>query len=140
MIMIKDKVITLLIALMCVSPISGSFTVICYASEGHIAVEPILHDHCDCPESDENGSGRDSNGSLIFISNDHSHCNDTSATSNLAISVRRNIKPQLAKVYIQGLYHKSISTHVTSFFKHPLLCNTELSSFFSPLQTIILLA
>ena len=140
MIMIKDKVITLLIALMCVSPISGSFTVICYGSDGHIAIETILHGHCDCPESDENGRQRDSNGSLILFSSDHSHCKDILAASSVVISVRKNIKPQLAKLFVQGLYQKSISNHMTSSFRHPLLWNTELSSFFTPLRTIILLA
>ena len=138
--MIKDKVITLLIALVCVGPISSSFTVICYGSDGHITVEPILYNHCDCPESDENGHQRDFNGSSILSSNDHSHCRDILATLSVVISVRKNIKTQLAKIFVQGLYQKSISNHMTSSFKHPLLWNTELSSFFAPLRTVILLA
>ena len=137
MIKIKDKIITLLIALICVSPINGLFTVICYGSDGHITVEPILHNHCDCHESEGGSHQKDSS---IAFSSDHSHCKDTLAASGVVISVRKNIKTQLAKVLVQSLYQKSISNHITSFSRHPLLWNTELSSFFTPLRTVILLA
>ena len=140
MIMIKNKVITLLIALMCVSPISGLFTVICYGSDGHIAVEHIGHDHCDCPESGGGSYEKASSKSCIGLSCNHSHCKDSLANSIAVISVRKNIKPQLAKVFAQSLYQKSSSDHMTSSFRYSLLWNTELSSFFAPLRTIILLA
>jgi len=139
-IMIKDNVIILLIALTCVSPMSGLFTVICYGNDGHIAVEPIGHDHCDCPES-EGGSGQKASSEAgIGFSCNHSHCKDSPANSNVVLSVRKNIKPQLAKVFVQSVYQKSISDHRTSSFRYSLLWNTELSSFFTPLRTIILLA
>jgi len=140
MIMIKNKVITLLIVLMCVSPISGLFTVICYGSDGHIAVEPIGHDHCECPES-EGGSGQKASSEAgIGLSCNHSHCKDSPANSTMVLSVRKNIKPQFDKVFVQSVYQKSISDHMTSSYRRSLLWNTELSSFFTPLRTIILLA
>ena len=136
----KDKVITLLIALMCFSPISGSFTVICYGSDGHVVVEPIFHNHCDCSETEEVSQHKDSGESGIDFSNDDSHCKDTLIASSVVISVRKDNKPRLAKVFVQGLYQKTISDQISSSFKHPLLWYTELSSFFSPLRTVILLA
>ncbi len=139
-IMIKDKVIILLITLTCVSPMSGLFTVICYGSDGHIAVEPIGHNHCECPESAGGSGQKASSEAGIGFSCNHSHCKDTPANSSVVLSVRKNIKPKLAKLFVQGLYQKSISNHMTSSFRHSLLWNTELSSFFTPLRTIILLA
>ena len=114
--------------------------VICYGANGHIAVEPVWHNHCECPESDGSGHQKDLHESGIDMSNAHSHCKDTLATSSVVISVRKNIKPQLAKIFVQSLYQKSISNHMTSSFRYPLLWNTELSSFFTPLRTVILLA
>ena len=139
MIMMKEKIVTLFIAFLCVGFITSSFTVICHGSDGHIALEPVAHNHCLCPESNENVPQGDSNDSLILFTNGHSHCKDILAASSIIISIRK-IKPQLAKVFVQGLYIKSISNHVSSSFKYPLLWNTELSSFFTPLRSIILLA
>jgi hypothetical protein len=138
--MIKDKVITLLVAMMCVSPMSGSSTVICYGSDGHIAVEPILHDHCDCPESDEDDHRIDSNSSLILFTCDHSHCKDLLAISSAVISDRKNDKPRLTKAFVQSFNQKSIPKNTTSSFTYPFFRDTELFSFFTPLRTIILLA
>jgi hypothetical protein len=140
MIMIKEKIITLLIALICVSPISGSFTVICHGANGHIAIEPVWHNHCECPESDGSGHQKKISEFGVNLSSDHSHCKDTLAASGVVFSVRKNTKTQLTKVFVLGLYQKSISNHITSSFRYPLLWNTELSSFFTPLRTIILLA
>jgi hypothetical protein len=100
----------------------------------------MLHDHCDCPESEGGSHQKDSSESSIGFSSDHGHCKDTLATSSVVISVRKNIKPQRAKVFVQSLYQKSISSHMTFSFRHPLLWNAELSSFFTPLLTVILLA
>ena len=138
--MIKDKVISLLIALLCISSTSGSFTVICYGSDGHISVEPIFHDHCDCPESGVDSHQQDSSKTGVGLSSDHSHCTDTPTTSSVVISVRKNIKPQPAKIFVQGISQKLISNHMASSFRYPISWYTELSSFFAPLRTVILLA
>lgn len=138
--MVKQKVTILLIGLMCFSSVSSLFIVICRGSGDHIAVEPIVHNHCECPESGENGNQNNFTWSAIGRSTEHEHCKDSTATSNVVILVRKNINPQLAKVSVQGLYQKSISNHTISSFRHPLLRNAELSSFFAPLRTVILLA
>ena len=138
--MIKQKTIILILVLMCFSPISSLFTVICYGSDGHIAVEPILHNHCDCHESEGGSHQKDSSESGIDFSSQHSHCKDTLAASDLATSVRKNFKPQLAKVLAQSLYQKSVYDHTISSFRNTLLWNTEFSSFFTPLESVILLA
>lgn len=138
--MIKQKIIILLSVSICFSPVNGFFTVICHGANGHIAVKPIWHNHCQCPESHGIGNQKDLHESGIHLSNAHSHCKDTLTTSGLAISVRKNIKPQLTKLFVQSLYQKSIPDHITSSFRLPLLGNTEFSSFFTPLRTVILLA
>ena len=140
MIMIKDKVIILLIALMSLSPISSSFAVICYGSDGHITLEPIFHDHCDCPESEEDSRQKDSCEPSFTFSDNHSHCKDTLATSSAVIPDPKNAKPKLAKVFVQSIYHKSISNNTAFSYMYSLLWDTALSSFFTPLRTIILLA
>jgi hypothetical protein len=136
----KDKVIMLLMALLCVGPISGSFAVMCCGSDGHVAVEPIFHDHCDCPEADESGGQTDSDGSLIPSSDGHCHCEDAPITSDAVLSVRDNTKLEVPKVFVQDLCQKSTSDCMTNPFSCPLSWSAELSSFFAPLRTIILLA
>ncbi len=140
MIMIKTKVITLLIALMCVSPVSGSFMVICYGGDGHVAVEPVGHDHCACAESEGSSHEKDSGESSIGCSSDHGHCKDVPASSSVVISDRKKIKSQISKVFGQSLCQRSFSNHMTFSFRYPITWNAELSSFFTPLGTIILLA
>ena len=140
MIMVRTNLIALLLAFICIGPISNPFTVICYGSDGHIAMEPIFHNHCECPKADENTIQKDCSSSSILLSYHHSHCKDSPLTSSVVVSARKNIKLQLAKVFVQGFYQKSTSNHVTSSFRSPVLWGTELSSFFMPLRTIILLA
>jgi len=138
--MMKHKIIILLSVSMCFSPVNGLFMVICLGANGHIAVEPVWHNHCQCPESDAIGHQENSHESGNHLSNAHSHCKDTLAISGLAISDRKNIKPQPAKLSAQSLYQKSVYDHTISSFRNPLLWNTEFSSFFTPLESVILLA
>ena len=133
--MIKDKIIVLFIALMCVSPISSSFMVTCYGHDGHVTVEPIAHDHCDCPGSEAPSHEQKSGNGL---SSDHSHCTDTLAASSVVISVSK--KSQLTKVFAQNLYQKPISARILSSCERLFSSNTELSSFFTPLRSIVILA
>jgi len=138
--MIKHKIIILLSVSICFSHVNGLFTVICHGANGHIAVEPVSHNHCECHESDGSGHQKEISESGIDLSSEHSHCKDTLAASGVVFSVRKNTKTQLDKVFVQGLYQKSISNHMISSFRYPLLWNTELSSFFTPLRTVIILA
>lgn len=132
--MIKNKVITLFIALMCVSPISCFFTVICRGSDGHVAVEPVIHNHCEHPETDNNFAGV-----AVDSSTDHGHCKDSIITSNVIIPARKNLKLSSDKVFTANIFLKSNTTH-TSSISSLALRSYELSSFFAPLRTVILLA
>lgn len=138
--MMKHKIIILLSVSMCFSPVNGLFMVICHGANGHIAVEPVFHNHCDCHEPEGGSNQKDSSESSIDFSSEHSHCKDTLAISGLVISDRKNIKPQPAKLSAQSLYQKSVYDQTISSFRNHLLWNTEFSSFFTPLESIILLA
>ena len=139
MAMIKHKTIILLTVLMCFSPMSGLFTVICHGANGHIAVEPVLHNHGEYPESDGSGHQKNSSESGIDLSSGHSHCRDSLATSSLVIFVRKNIKPQHVQVFEQNSYQKSISDRMIFSFELLSPWDAELSSFFTLLRTIVLL-
>ena len=138
----KQKITLLLIGLMCFSSISGFFTVICHGSDGHVAVEPVVHNHCECSESGENGHRDRPAGTAIESSgdHDHEHCTDTIAASNYIVSARKNLKLSAQKVFMAILSPKSVSTHTLSVFGHPVVQSHESFSFFAPLRTIILLA
>lgn len=134
------QIMTIMVAgLICLSSISGLFTVVCQTADGHRAVEPVWHNHCDCSEADGGSHQENTSKAGIDISSDHSHCRDSLVTSNVIMSVRK-IRPQVVKVFVQNLYQKLITEHITSAFRYPVLWNTELSSFFTPLRTVILLA
>ena len=113
--------------------------VICYGSNGHIAIEPLLHNHCHCAEADEDESVRQVDRAYSFTG-DHSHCEDTLATSQSIVAVRKDIDSQFAEIFVQGLRQKSTFNLTTFFFRLPFSWDTESTSFFTPLQSIILLA
>lgn len=138
--MIRQKIITALIGLMCFSLISGSFTVICHGADGHQAIEPVLHNHCECPESDAGDQHGDNHGPEIFLSTNHNHCKDVPATSIFSISLRKNNNFQCDKILVKSLYQNETSGYMLSCFRCSLSRNVGLSSFFTPLQSVILLA
>jgi len=70
-IMQKQKVTILLIGLMCFSSVCGFSTVICRGSDGHIAVEPVVHNHCECPETTLADHQDKVAGAAIVSSADH---------------------------------------------------------------------
>ncbi len=140
MVMIKHKTIILLTVLMCFSSMSSSFMVMCHGSDDHIVVEPVGHNHCDRQESCETGNQNDLTGSVIALANDHDHCKDTVAISSFIVSLRKNFKLSTHKVFAANLCSKSVSIPATSFFRHLAIRSHELSSFFAPLRTVILLA
>lgn len=138
-IMGKQKFTILLIALMCFGPISGLSIVVCYGANGHIAVEPTIHGHCESSELDESGCRKDSSQFGISLSSDHGHCRDILVTSNVVIPARKNIKLSTHKVFTTNLSLKSTSIHTSSVFSLATQ-SYDLSSFFAPLRTVILLA
>lgn len=133
------KMTLLLIGIMCFSPVSGWLMVICHGADGHIAVEPLFHGHCDTSLSCSTGINEDVHGPAIAPQTDHRHCRDTLATSHYFFSARKNIKLPAYDVFTVRLFHQSISTSPASLFGYLTVWRNELTSFFMPLQTVILL-
>jgi hypothetical protein len=125
---------------MSVSSTGGAFTAICHGSDGHIAVEPLLHNHCECPGTGEAVDQDKVAGSSIESAADHGHCRDSIAASNFIFSIRKNVKTSIHNVFSANIFLKSDSTHSKSFFGYLSAQNHDLSSFFTPLRTVILLA
>ena len=138
--MLKQKVTILLIGLMCMNAISGLFTVRCQGFDGHIAVEPVWHDHCDRHQSSQTGNQNDLTGSVIALANDHDHCKDTVAISSFFVPLQKNIKLSTHKVLTAKLCSKLVSIPAACFFGHLTAQGHELSSFYAPLRTVIFLA
>ena len=138
--MLKQKMTILLIGLTCISPVSGFFMVICHGSDGHVAVEPLFHNHCECPETDQNGKQDKYAGTTISLSVDHEHCKDTIVTPNVLLPKRKNVKPSTLKISIAKFTPKPILTYTSSFFRCFTTQSNELSSFYTPLRTVIFLA
>ena len=134
--MLKRKVTILLIGLMCFSSVSGFFTVICYGSDGHVAVESAGHNHCECDENE----GQERAAVRLIESADHDHCMDAIAISNITASTQKNIKLSTYKVFRATLFLQTVSTHTASGRGYSIATSDALSSFFTPLETVILLA
>ena len=135
-VMIKKTIPILLIGMICVGSISGLFTVTCYGADGHVAVEPVTHNHCDCPETD--GTSNDKSG--IGLSDDHEHCTDSITTSNILSPNRKNSTSFPDKISALSCVLKSIAPFTPSVLGFYAIHRFDFSSFHTPLQTIILLA
>ena len=98
--MLKRKVTILLVGFMCVSFINGLCTVICCGPDGHVAIEPVVHNHCECPETGQNEKQNKYAGATIDFSADHEHCKDTVVTPNVLLPIRKNVKPSTLKIFI----------------------------------------
>lgn len=134
--MLEKKVTILLIGLMCFGSISGFFTVICHGSDGHVAVEPVVHNHCQCPETGD----EDKHGNIaITASDDHGHCRDSIASPDVIIPTRKNVRLSTHKVFTNNLALNPISTSPPSVFSRFTARGDDLSSFYSPLRTVVLL-
>jgi len=138
-IMLKCNPTILLIALMCISSTSGAFTAICHGSDGHIAVEPLVHNHCACSKASQADSHEFAGGSIVSV-DDHGHCKDSIATSSYIFSTRKNVKTSIHKAFSANLFLNSAPTHSRSLSGYLAAESNELSSFYTPLRTVILLA
>ncbi len=138
-VMLNQKITILLLWLMYFSSVNGFSTVICRGADGHIAVEPAAHNHCECPRD---GKADEQNvfGAVVEACVGHNSCTDTLPNSNYVVPVRQTIKVPTHKVLTAIPFLKSISIHTTSFFGYLVAQRNELSSFFMPLQTVIILA
>jgi hypothetical protein len=136
LIMFKHMLTLLLTELVAFGPVIGVFTVICHGSDGHVALEPLAHNHCDCHETDETSPIKTDNG----MSGDHGHCTDVEVASGVLFS-ERAIKQTLS------VFMTAANSAFLSFTgQNEILfgINTppdkDFISFHTPLRTIILLA
>ena len=137
--MCKRNVTVLIIALMCFSPVTGSFTVMCHNADGHVALEPAIHNHCVCPDFGETALRNGFAESAAEPSRDHRHCIDIPLTSNILISVQKNHKLPINKVSICSAYQSEMNSYAASSFPCLFSRDAEWTSFFTPLRTIVLL-
>ncbi|MEN6308481.1 MAG: hypothetical protein ABFD91_12070 [Anaerohalosphaeraceae bacterium] len=133
--MVKQTMTILLVGLICFSSVSGFFAVVCQGSDGHIAVELLDHNHCECPEPDT--TGQDHLPALAAM--DHQHCTDSPAVSDTVIAARKNIRPADDKADTQCLILKPVSIDASTASKCIDSLSDKSHSFYRPLHTIILL-
>jgi hypothetical protein len=136
-IMVKKTAILLLVGLIAISSISGSFTVICHGADGHIAVEPLVHNHCQCPETGEPAA------MALIVSNcpdDHDHCQDFILASHLITPTNKTHKQSIDQTFISGLMRQVDSLMHNSFLGKFTSQDDNLPAFHTPLLTVILLA
>jgi len=139
MIMFRQKIIILLIGLMCFGSVGGVLAVVCHGSDGHVAVEVAVHNHCEC-----DGDGQDDEGarlSIRAVDEDccgHDHCED-SLVSSKYVALRKNVKAA-HRVFVSNLFLKSISEHTTALSGRRAERRSGHSSFFGHLETVIFLA
>lgn len=139
--MLKRIITIWLVALICSSSTCDLLRVVCYGSDGHIAIETIVHKHCECPEGDETGSQYRLVGTVIDSSSDHGHCTDAAVISGVILSVRKNIKTSSCSKDVSAkLTLKTSSLSCPSILSCFSTLRYKLSSFHEPLRTVILLA
>jgi len=138
--MFKQKVAIMFVGLLCFSSVTGFSTVICHGSDGHVALEALVHDHCECPETDEGGRHNEVAVTMAVSSADHGHCIDYMAGSDLIIQTRGTIQFPSHKVFTANFILKQTSAHTPSVFSRFFTWNNDTSSFYAPLRTIVLLA
>ena len=137
--MLNQKMTILLLGLMCFSSVSGFSTVICRGADGRIAVAPAVHNHCECP-GDGKADEQDVFGAVVEACVSHDSCTDALPNSNCVVPVRKTVKVPTYKVLTAIPFLKSISIHTTSFFGFLVAQRNELSLFFVPLRTVIIIA
>lgn len=131
----KPVVTILLIGLMCISLVN-SLTVICHGSDGHFAVEPLIHNHCGCSGSDHDQLQAVYTEPPVEISADHEHCTDSLASHSLLLS-REKVKFS-KQFFIVNQIPKSLSVCISPASNFTVK-GDEFSSFHTPLQSTILL-
>ncbi len=139
--MTKQKLTILLIGIMCLSPLSGLCAVLCHCSDGYVAVTPLFGSLCECPESDVTGSqARLSDESLIELSTDHDCCKDSVVPSNIIVFAPKNTTLPTSNVIAAHFLLKPVLSQTVPLPGSLSAGCPELSSFFLPLRTVILLA
>ena len=138
--MVKKKINLIVAGFMCMSPLSGLFTVICHGADGHVAVEVAVHNHCACPEPSGVENHDKSTKGIIDSSSDHGHCNDTAAISNFIAPVRKTINFSGQPFFLAPPVLKTMSLSSPFFVSQSGVRSSECLAFHAPLLTIILLS
>lgn len=131
----KRNVTLLLMGLILISPLSCLFAVVCQGSDGHVAIEVAIHDHCACDSETATDSP-----TFGDSSSSHSHCIDTSVEADYLTTSRKNLI-FTAHCHFSALPNTSqISIISLSSTEHPKTLTNDRSTFYAPLRTIILLS
>jgi hypothetical protein len=133
--MIKRTAIIWLVGLFCFNSVSGFFMVICQNSDGRVAVEPVFHSHCECPDIDNPADY----AVAISSSADHDHCSDFVAVSNLVVPSKSTVRQSAFKAFTSCFIQKTdllVNTPVVGFFAAQ---GDGFASFHVPLRNVILL-
>lgn len=137
--MLKQKIITLLIGLMCYSSASGFFTVLCHGSDGHIALESAAHNHCEHPEADQTEVLDAPFCAFVGTPAEHTHCKDTMVALETPLPAKKNTPVSIYKVTAISASLKQILSHTVYLFTPPAIARfCESSRFHEPLRTIVL--
>lgn len=139
-IMLRNRFALILAGLMCLSSVGRFSTVVCHGSDGHITIEPVLHSHCDCPESAEPHPERGITGYAMGSSHDQWHCTDSVIASTYFVSVKKNVRPLSHTTFVPHSVTDSNSTAASSLPGRRGMPIEAPSPFHLPLQTVILLA
>ena len=122
------------------SSMGGPWAVICQDDTGHIAVEPVIHDHCACPEEGEGGDHEGSASVAWGASSDHEHCRDYAAGSDIIAQARKDLKSSGHKAWAGSISLRVVSADVVSALINRRPWSCELLAFYTPLRTIVLRA
>ena len=138
----KQIIIILLIGLMFSNSVSGFMTVICHGTDGHICVEPVNHSHCDCSIQNELNSEVQEIPPEIsgVLFDDHIHCTDTLRELIFYAIKPNNLKPSILKILTSNFFCSLIKVYNYSPDTYLISNINNLSDFFIPLQTIVILA
>ena len=136
------KITFLLIGLILISSLSGYNTVICYGSDGHICVESVNHSHCDSIDENEHTLNINDIHSKFsdYLSISHSHCNDTLIKQYFYLTKSNQNNKLISKAasfYIKNINYECVSTNPLIV---KIIKNQDISDFFIPLESIVILA
>lgn len=134
--MLRQRITILLIGLICFNFVSGFLTVICHGSDGDITVKYTGHSVCKCTDDVE---VEIPTKAILDDTTDHKHCNDFIASSDI-IPTKKELKHFINKGFTTFFTSHLISEQISPIYSRSIEQSTELSPFFMPLQTIILLA
>lgn len=112
---------------------NGCGSVLCYGNDGHIAVEPIFHNHCDHDHEHKHENRTEHEDIETHLKDKCSPCVDILISTDVG-PIRTQLQPLHNESLLNGVVVNSIDSLGTT--------NThreDIFSFFRPLKTIVLL-